>query len=147
MTNCALCNRKLQSGKVDHVISIGDEKVTVQVPALLCRDCNESFTEAHDLELAEGKVAVAIIQSGAATGARFRFLRRFLALSAKGVGELLKVVPETISRWETGAREIDPLAWFTLSTLVRDQINGREDAREMLLAMQHPKPLGQLVLT
>lgn len=143
MTKCALCNGVLDQAVVEHVVSIGDEEVSVSVPAAVCGKCDESFVDDEALKLAEAKVAVAIVESGGATGARFRFLRHFLGLTAKSLGELLKIDPTTISKWEREHRDRTPdrLAWFALTTLVRDHISGRQDGRETLQAMERPRPL------
>ncbi len=143
MTTCALCNGPLEAGRVDHIVAVGDEQVSVSVAAEICRECNESFVDDAALKLAEAKVAVAIIQSGGPNGARFRFLRHFLGLTAKGLGELLKIDPSTISRWERENKDRSPdrLAWFALTTLVRDHITGQDDGRDILRAMEQPRPL------
>jgi len=142
---CALCNTALEKGMVTHPISVGDERVTVSVPGLVCRKCEESFVEADDIRFAEAKVALAIIDTGGASGPRFRFLRAFLGLTARDLGGTIKIAPETISRWEKGQRAVDPLAWLALSTLVRDRISGREDARRTLYALEHPQPLAKVL--
>jgi YgiT-type zinc finger domain-containing protein len=143
MTTCALCNGPLEAGRVDHIVAVGDEQVSVSVAADICHACNESFVDDAALKLAEAKVAVAIIQSGEPNGARFRFLRHFLGLTAKSLGELLKIDPSTISRWEREHRDRTPdrLAWFALTTLVRDHIHGRDEGRDILRAMEQPRPL------
>lgn len=143
MTTCAFCNGPLAAGRVDHVVPVGDEHVSVSVAAEICRNCNESFVDDAELKLAEAKVAVAIIQSGGATGARFRFLRHFLGLTAKSLGELLRIDPSTISRWERESKDRTPdrLAWFALTTLVRDHIHGQDEGRLILEAMERPQPL------
>lgn len=143
MTTCALCNGPLVAGRVDHIVPVGDEQVSVLVPAEICRECNESFVDDAALKLAEAKVAIAIIQGGGPNGPRFRFLRHFLGLTAKSLGELLKIDPSTISKWERENKDRTPdrLAWFALTTLVRDHINGQDEGRDILQAMEQPRPL------
>jgi YgiT-type zinc finger domain-containing protein len=141
MERCTLCKGKLRRSKVDHVVQIGKETVGVQVPALACSACGESFTAARDLELAEGKVAVAILGSGMVTGPRFRFLRHFLGLSAKQLGQRIETAHETISRWENGRLPIPRLAWIALGGLVRDRLAARSDTEDTINALDHPRPL------
>jgi DNA-binding transcriptional regulator YiaG len=65
-------------------------------------------------------IAAALATEGPATPDAFRFMRKALALSGKDAAELLGVTAVTVSRWENEARELDPLAWFALGTLVLD---------------------------
>lgn len=141
MGSCVLCSGELVAGTTRHVVAFGDEEVSVEVPAQVCRSCDEPFVESSDVERAELTVAAAIIASGHRNGPRFRFLRKAIGTSAKELAAMFDVAPETISRWERGEREVDGLAWVALAGLVRERIAGRDDAKKILEAMRKPTPL------
>jgi|HigsolmetaAR202D_1030399.scaffolds.fasta_scaffold13956_1 putative zinc finger/helix-turn-helix YgiT family protein len=145
METCVLCKGELVAGTTRHVVAFGDERVSVEVPAQVCRGCDESFVEGSDIERAELTVAAAIIASGQRNGPRFRFLRKAIGTSAKDLAAMFDVAPETISRWERGEREVDGLAWVALAGLVRERIAGRDDVKKILEAMRKPTPLPSLL--
>ena len=45
-------------------------------------------------------------------------MRKSVPLSAVELASLLRVAPETISRWETGERAVDRAAWLVVRALV-----------------------------
>jgi hypothetical protein len=67
-------------------------------------------------------------------------MRKAIGLPAREVAHLLSTTPETVSRWEKGARAVDTCAWTTLASLVLDELEGRHDVRDRLLALKTKRP-------
>jgi DNA-binding transcriptional regulator YiaG len=77
-----------------------------------------NLRDAADAELA---IATALALEGPVHGEAFKFMRKAMGMPATELGELLGVAAETISRWETGAREVDRGAWLALGSLVLER--------------------------
>jgi DNA-binding transcriptional regulator YiaG len=75
-----------------------------------------------------------VTRAGVVSGATFRFLRHALGLQAKELAPLLGTTPETLSRWENGAREVDRAAWLAVALMVADERDGRARARDIVNA-------------
>lgn len=99
---------------------IAGRTMTVVVPAEL--DPEHGLTVAiGDLVRAELEMASMLALEGPMKGAAFKFMRVTLGLPAKDLARLLTVTPETVSRWENGARAVDLAAWMTLGALVLER--------------------------
>lgn len=146
MKRCVQCGKsRLRQGRTNYDVRVGKETVRVEIPALECGDCGESYTEGADMERAELSVARELARGGQVTGPAFRFMRHALGLQGKELAELLGTPAETISRWETGAREPDRYAWLTLAAIVTDEAEGRSAMRDMLAATRSPSPMPERV--
>ena len=75
-----------------------------------------------------------IATRGPATSRTFRALRDSLNLSGIELANLLDVTPETVSRWETGKKPLNPLAWVVVASMALDKLEGRAVMRRQLLA-------------
>lgn len=120
-----------------HETRLGDRVVRGEVPAAACPSCGEVYVEGAALEQLELEIADAIVRAGIVDGATFRFLRHALGLQAKELAPLLGTTPETISRWETGVRDVDHAAWLALALLAADRRDGRTRARTIVDAAAH----------
>lgn len=94
---------------------ISGRTYSVDVPAFDRK--GELAVADDDLHRAELAIAAGIAEDGAISADAFRFMRKAIPLTAAELGRLITVSPETISRWENGVRDIDPLAFFALATL------------------------------
>ena len=129
-----------------HEIHIGDAVVRGTVPAETCPKCKEVYVTGDALERLELQVAASVVRSGVVNGATFRFMRKALGLQAKDMLEVIGTPPETVSRWETGARDVDRFAWITLAMMVIDTTKERAPStREVVRATLAPSSLPRSV--
>ena len=106
---------------------IAGRTYSVDVPAFDRK--GEVAVADDDLHRAELAIAAGIAQDGAISADGFRFMRKAMPLTAAELGRLITVSPETISRWENGVRDIDPLAFIALGDLVLEAAHKPIDAR------------------
>lgn len=83
--------------------------------------------------------------AGEATGEVFKFIRKAVGMKASELAELLGVAAETISRWETGEREVDRGAFALLADIARERLEGRASTLGMLKALRAPRRLAKTV--
>lgn len=148
MKKCASCgSRELEATTERQIITGAGRKFTATLPAVRCKTCGETYTEAAAHTAVERRAAALVARSGEVTGETFRFLRHALGLRAIDVASMFAVAPETVSRWETGSREVDRLAWTTLATMAIDRAAGEvHTTTEVVLeAVRAPRPLAKAV--
>ncbi|MBX3185815.1 MAG: hypothetical protein KF819_02325 [Labilithrix sp.] len=58
----------------------------------------------------------------------------FLQLKGTELAAMLGVAPETLSRWESEAMPLNPLAWVTVAAMVLDKLEGRAVTTKQLRA-------------
>jgi putative transcriptional regulator len=76
-----------------------------------CAHCGEEAVEIPAISQLHEVLATAIVRKESElTSDEFRFLRKYLGYSSADFAKLIDVQPETISRWETGAKPISSLA-------------------------------------
>jgi putative zinc finger/helix-turn-helix YgiT family protein len=133
--------------KADHPdrIAVAGHVFAASLPVVTCETCGEGTTAGADLERFERAVALALAERGKASGEAFRFMRKASGLAANDLAALLGTTPETISRWETGKRPLDPVAWRALALLVREVAEGSTAGLAMLRASLKAKPLPRRV--
>jgi putative zinc finger/helix-turn-helix YgiT family protein len=136
---CVECgNPEMRPGEARHEFFVAGVRIVGNMPALVCPDCGATTVEASALEALELSAADAMAKNGMRTGEVFRFMRKALGLRAIDIGQLLGFDPATLSRWERGHTEPDPLAFLALSALVADRIENRTTTRDILEALAHP---------
>ena len=109
---------------------IGGSTFSVEMPTFDRQ--GEPFIKSESFQRAELVIAAAIASEGPLSGDGFKWMRKSLPLTAVDLGALLGVAPETISRWETGARDVDRMAWIALGDLVLEAAGKPIDARARL---------------
>jgi transcriptional regulator with XRE-family HTH domain len=89
-----------------HVEHVGSVKVTDATAfAWQCRDCEECDLSIEQLAGYERRAAALVLRDGKhVTGNVIRYARKALGIRQADLAVLLKCEPETVSRWETGAR-------------------------------------------
>lgn len=144
---CVQCGHEgLRETTTTHEVHIGDHVVRGTVPAEQCPKCKKVYVGGAALERLELQVAASVARSGVVSGETLRFLRKALGLQAKDLGEIIGTPPETISRWETGARDVDKFAWVALAAMVLDSAEARAPTtRDVLRAIAKPKPFPKTV--
>src|SRR5262245_61115730 len=120
---CAACKGRLKVAKIELRREIAGRVFTATVRGLQCGACGETYTEGSDGERFDLAVANALM-SAEPTGEAFRFLRKMAGLRAADLAPLLGVTGDTISRWETGKRPVDRVAFALVGLLVQDQATG-----------------------
>jgi putative zinc finger/helix-turn-helix YgiT family protein len=137
---CPTCGaERIEQGKTEHAVTVGAQKFVGKLPAEVCGACGESLVMSRALGAFERAVACHLAEHGPATGETFRYMRKAFGMPAKEVAEWLGTVPETISRWETGARDVDLWAWLTLGAIVLDAASGNQRTRERLQQLKARK--------
>jgi putative zinc finger/helix-turn-helix YgiT family protein len=131
--------------KVAERRKVAGHTFTAELAAEQCKVCGETYVDAADIEAFELAIARALAQSGASNGEAFRFMRKALGFTAVELGDLLGVAAETISRWETGQRDVDRGALVAVGSLVLDRIEGRTATIDRLRAIREPPRLAKVV--
>lgn len=90
-------------------------------------DAGEYVVKITNLLVLMAAVSLAICgQSGRITPHEAKFLRKFLLLNQSELGKLLNKTRVTISRWESGAKPIDPNTELLLRVYVVEEIKSLE---------------------
>ncbi|HVE85768.1 MAG TPA: type II TA system antitoxin MqsA family protein [Myxococcales bacterium] len=133
MRRCVECGKaELRKASVRHSMAVGPYSVTGDLDARRCRHCGAVFFTADVVRQFEQRAAKHLAELGAHSGETFRFMRKTLGLRAAELGGLLDVTAETISRWETGEREVDRKAAALLQAMVIEAASGKGDTRRRL---------------
>jgi DNA-binding transcriptional regulator YiaG len=118
---CHRCGKSTKRVTVDHQVTVGGTRFLGKLPARACPACNdEPLVALDDLVAFEHAVAQSLARHGPVNGETLRSMRKSIPLSATALAALLRVAPETISRWETGEREVDRAAWLVVRGLTLD---------------------------
>lgn len=81
----------------------------------------------------------ALLDAGSTDPKAVTWLRKAAGLRGNELAALLAVAPETVSRWEHGARTIDRAALAILGSLALDALDGVTTTRDRLRALgAHP---------
>jgi putative zinc finger/helix-turn-helix YgiT family protein len=146
--HCPTCHEHtLERTTADDSITVAGHTFTASLPAHACpgAKCDEIVFDAASIQRFELVVARALADAGQQSGEAFRFMRKSLGLRAIDLAELLGVAAETISRWETGERDVDRVAFALLGDAVAEQLEGRTRALDFLRALSKPKRLAKAV--
>ena len=139
-SNCAVCSskKKLRPGAFVHRAQVGEVFFDGEIPADTCSDCGEIYVNAQALQRFELFVAKHLAENNQRTPEAFRYMRKALGMRAVDLAQLIGVGSETISRYETGAREIDPVRFGVLATLIIESLAGREDTLHRFKTVHQP---------
>lgn len=147
---CPICrNSNFRAGTYELREAVGELRFRASLPLTECLDCGETMVEGEDLYDCDLRIAVECAKRNAMSRESFRFIRGALGLQSKQTALILGVVPETVSRWEHGAKPVDATAWRFLCTLLMDHAEGRRPISEVLAdAMSRPEPRvsGEIVI-
>jgi DNA-binding transcriptional regulator YiaG len=143
MKQCAMCQgRSFKRASVELRRSVDGVAFEGKLPATVCKSCGEAYFAADVLGRFELGVAAELARMGRCTRVTFKFMRKTLGLSGVALAGLLGVEPETVSRWENGARGLDRGAFALLGGLAMERLEGRHDTHARLEALRKrlPKP-------
>ncbi|HSY20520.1 MAG TPA: helix-turn-helix domain-containing protein [Polyangiaceae bacterium] len=116
---CNRCGKNtVEAATLRHEISVGGAKFVGKLDGQRCASCKETEISLDVLTQFEHAVARSLAEHGPVSGATLRYMRKSVPLSAVELASLLRVAPETISRWETGERAVDRAAWLVVRALV-----------------------------
>jgi putative zinc finger/helix-turn-helix YgiT family protein len=132
---CPKCGTRTKRIKAEHSLSVSGVELRGEVIDDTCPACGYATMAASELERFELNAAAALASHGVCTGEAFRFIRKALGMRAADVAEVLGTTPETVSRWETGQREVDRHVFALLGELAVAAAEGRESPAERFKAL------------
>lgn len=140
MRRCVRCKgQEFERVERKLVRTVGDQAFSTAIPAERCVKCGEGYISAEDGMRFEAAIAAELARRGVTSGEGFKYMRRHLALRSGDLAGLLSVAPETVSRWETGQRPVDPAAARLLGVLVLEKTAGRSETIDRLRALVKPR--------
>lgn len=93
----------------------------------------ETYVAIHDVEDLHETIAVALTrQRKVLTGPEIKFIRKYLDLTQRGLGELLAVSDQSVARYEKGQTQLDGPGDSILRLLVAEHAGGKVRVREEL---------------
>jgi DNA-binding XRE family transcriptional regulator len=140
--SCSGCfSQKVQRASHKENLKFGDYVFVAEVPATKCLDCGQTLSAPGALDVMAGRIVQEFLRAGDFNATALRIMRSLLRLKAVQMATLLGVRPETISRWETGRWPISRPAAIALGSLFADFLEGRETTRNLIQALQAPRPV------
>ncbi len=128
VTKCVNCGgTALKMGAARRSENVGSQTFVAQAPEQRCQNCGETYEDGAAAESFDLSLAAHLARTGPISGETFRRMRKAVALQAKTLAAKLAVAPETVSRWETGERDVDRSAWMLLGSIVLDAQASRSD--------------------
>ena len=106
---CMMCGSEMRTEKGTHqyCVSDGIEVLLEGVTILKCEKCEEESVSISQIASLNKKLALAISQKPRKLiPGEIRFLRKYLGWSGVDFASHFGVAPETVSRWETGAKKM-----------------------------------------
>lgn len=141
MQKCPHCKSPVQRGKKEQARAVAGTTFVVTLPALSCRACSALFVLGEVLQRADIAIAVVIAKKGTVNGETLRFMRKALGLRGFALAELLGITGETVSRWETGQRAVDPRVWVLVGSLVMERAGVDPETMKRLLSLDRRSKL------
>ena len=139
MSICPKCqSERVEQGPQRTTRKLFGRTYATQLRGSRCLECGESWVNAMDLLRFELAIAAHIAENGPVSGESLSWMRRALGFTGEELASMLDVRPETLSRWETGKREVDRNAWLTASALVVDEVEGTSRTRARIESLAHP---------
>lgn len=138
--NCAAPRARLRLTRVDRVRDVAGLHFVAPLFAQKCTKCKTVFHDAKQLQHFDLLVALQLANEGVTVPEAVRFMRAATGLNAKTFAKLLDVRPETVSRWETGARPIDRATLAVFRQLLVDKLGEKMDTADFLRSLDRPHP-------
>jgi putative zinc finger/helix-turn-helix YgiT family protein len=142
MDKCVKCGgRDLTVESLSDTFVLDGVSITTTAEGLRCGACGESYLDLAAAESCDRQAAAQLVRAGIPGRRAFKLVRKHLGYTGAELGALLDVAPETVSRWETGEREIPRYARALLALLALDQERRRTEIHDVLTAVQKGRPL------
>lgn len=140
---CPNCHkdREFKDTVFERTIRVPPVRFVVEMPAQRCPACKSFVVSDAAAQEAELEVARKLAQSGPISAASFRVLRSAARMRSVDLARLLGVAKETISRWESGKRSVEPLAWTLLAWIAVERASGHATTRHRLESFRLAKPM------
>lgn len=136
---CIHCGKAdLVQGTVPHAVTVAGVEFTAELPGQRCPACGYSTVHGPAAIRFELLVAAELVKRGLRSGESFKFMRKALGMKATEIAAAFNVAPETVSRWETGQREVDWPEFMLLGFLVEDKLAGRTTTLDRLQSLAEP---------
>lgn len=136
---CIHCSKAdLVQGAVPHAVTVAGVEFAAELPGRRCPTCGYSTVNGPAAVHFELLVAAELVKRGLRSGESFKFMRKALGMKATEIAAAFNVAPETVSRWETGQREVDWPEFMLLGFLVDDKLAGRTTTLTRLQALAEP---------
>lgn len=135
MQKCPHCRCGVQRTKKEQARAVAGTTFIVSTPAFSCRSCSALFVLGEALQRADIEVAAVLARKGPVNGETLRFMRKALGLRGFALAALLDLTGETVSRWETGQRPVDPRVWVLVGSLVLERAGVEPDTMKRLVAL------------
>jgi putative zinc finger/helix-turn-helix YgiT family protein len=124
---CDMCGAQMKSGRENYLYDeSGLDSVTLMnVEMRRCPECGEYEVDIPRIDELHRLIAQTVAsKKHRLTPQEVRFLRKYLGFSGVDFARTLDVTPETVSRWETGKKQMSPVAEraLRLMVFVRDPI-------------------------
>lgn len=125
---CDSCGSQMKSGRENYLYTAcGLDSVTLlNVEVRRCPECGEYEAAIPRMDELHRLIAQEVASKGPRlTPQEVRFLRKYLGFSGVDFAATLDVTPETVSRWETGKKQMSSVAEraLRLMVFVRDPIS------------------------
>jgi putative zinc finger/helix-turn-helix YgiT family protein len=118
---CDKCGAQMKSGRENYrYTACGLDFITLMnVEVRRCPECGEHEVDIPRMDELHGLIAQEVASKGPRlTAQEVRFLRKYLGFSGVDFAATLDVTPETVSRWETGKKQMSPVAERALRLMV-----------------------------
>lgn len=131
---CVKCGTELRLVTRTKRIPVAGVEFSATMPVYECPK-DESWILPIDVHQEfDRQVLRTIATQGPATGTTLKYFRGFLKMKATELAELVDTTFETLSRWETGAKPLNLLAWHTVAAMALDKLDGRATTVKRLRA-------------
>ncbi len=142
MSNCLICGAALERVTVEEVEEVDGVRIAHQAEALRCpHHAEETRFEPAAMLAMEATRASALVRAGIPGGRSFQWVRTHLGFTGREFAALLDVAAETLSRWETGEREIPRAARALLVLLFLERDSKHAAAQTVLAALRDHRPV------
>jgi transcriptional regulator with XRE-family HTH domain len=136
---CPSCGKSMEWRNYRHTEHVGNVKVVDSTAfAWQCLDCEVCDLSLEELAGYERRATALVLREGThVNGSVIRSGRKALGIRQADLAVLLGCEPETVSRWETGARVMPRAEQLALVALLDGVEQGSLDIPAALLAARH----------
>ena len=135
MDKCIECGTAMVPSEYLATRTISGCKFERLIPSSACPECGWECIGSAAAKEVSLWISKEFALHGPATGKAFRHMRKTLGMPAIEVAKLLELTPETVSRWESGARPVNHHAFILLGSLVLDRLRGETTTIDRIQAL------------